>query len=101
MAIMCSLAVCKAQQGMCGHEKVMLSVAVLAVNRLWSLLPDRLTAAKELWQELEASQRMFRGYVAGRDWATENDAGGHFQHPALAAVDHRQLARPFRFLLNA
>jgi hypothetical protein len=31
MAIMCSLAVCKAQQGMCGHEKVMLSVAALAV----------------------------------------------------------------------
>jgi hypothetical protein len=30
MAIMCSLAVCKAQQGMCGHEKVMLSVAALA-----------------------------------------------------------------------
>ena len=24
MAIMCSLAVCKAQAGMCGHEKVML-----------------------------------------------------------------------------
>jgi hypothetical protein len=30
MAIMCSLAVCKAQAGMCGHEKVMLSVAMLA-----------------------------------------------------------------------
>ena len=30
MAIMCSLAVCKAQTGMCGHEKVMLSVAALA-----------------------------------------------------------------------
>jgi len=30
MAIMCSLAVCKAQAGMCGHEKVMLSVAALA-----------------------------------------------------------------------
>jgi hypothetical protein len=30
MAIMCSLAVCKAQQGMCGHEKGMLSVALLA-----------------------------------------------------------------------
>lgn len=30
MAIMCSLSVCKAQQGMCGHEKVMLSVALLA-----------------------------------------------------------------------
>jgi hypothetical protein len=30
MAIMCSLAVCKAQQGMCGHEKAMLSVALLA-----------------------------------------------------------------------
>jgi hypothetical protein len=27
---MCSLAACKAQSGMCGHEKVMLSVAVLA-----------------------------------------------------------------------
>ena len=31
MSIMCSLAVCKAQQGMCGHEKVMLGVAVLSV----------------------------------------------------------------------
>ena len=30
MAIMCSLAVCKAHAGMCGHEKVMLSVALLA-----------------------------------------------------------------------
>lgn len=30
MSVMCSLAACKAQVGMCGHEKVMLSVAVLA-----------------------------------------------------------------------
>lgn len=30
MSVMCSLAVCKVQQGMCGHEKVMLSVALLA-----------------------------------------------------------------------
>ncbi len=30
MSVMCSLAVCKAQAGMCGHEKVMLSVAMLA-----------------------------------------------------------------------
>jgi hypothetical protein len=30
MAIMCSLAVCKAQTGMCSHEKVMLSIALLA-----------------------------------------------------------------------
>ena len=30
MAIMCSLAVCKAQAGMCGHEKVMLSLVALA-----------------------------------------------------------------------
>jgi hypothetical protein len=30
MSVMCSLAVCKAQQGMCGHEKLMLSAAVLA-----------------------------------------------------------------------
>jgi hypothetical protein len=30
MSVMCSLAVCKAQVGMCGHEKVMLSVAMLA-----------------------------------------------------------------------
>ena len=29
-AIMCSLAVCKAQAGMCGHEKAMLSVGILA-----------------------------------------------------------------------
>ena len=31
MSVMCSLAVCKGQAGMCGHEKVMLSVAMLAV----------------------------------------------------------------------
>jgi len=30
MAIMCSLAACKAQEGMCGHEKALLSVALLA-----------------------------------------------------------------------
>lgn len=30
MSIMCSMAVCKAQQGLCGHEKVMLSIALLA-----------------------------------------------------------------------
>ena len=30
MSVVCSLAVCKAQAGMCGHEKVMLSVALLA-----------------------------------------------------------------------
>lgn len=30
MAIMCSLAVCKARAGLCGHEKVMLSLAALA-----------------------------------------------------------------------
>ena len=30
MSVMCSLAVCKAQEGMCGHEKVMLSVVLLA-----------------------------------------------------------------------
>ena len=30
MSVMCSLAVCKTQEGMCGHEKVMLSVAMLA-----------------------------------------------------------------------
>ena len=30
MSVMCSLAVCRAQVGMCGHEKVMLSVALLA-----------------------------------------------------------------------
>jgi hypothetical protein len=29
MAIVCSLAVCKAQVGMCGHEKAILSVALL------------------------------------------------------------------------
>jgi hypothetical protein len=31
MSILCTLAVCKAQQGMCGHEKAMFSVALLAV----------------------------------------------------------------------
>jgi hypothetical protein len=30
MSVMCSLAVCKAQAGMCGHEKAMLGVAMLA-----------------------------------------------------------------------
>ena len=38
MSVMCSLAVCKAQQGMCGHEKVMLSVALLAVLGLGAYL---------------------------------------------------------------
>ncbi|HKC93066.1 MAG TPA: hypothetical protein VKB81_03495 [Nitrospira sp.] len=31
MSVMCSLAACKAQAGMCGHEKAMLSIALLAV----------------------------------------------------------------------
>ncbi len=31
MSVICSLAVCKARDGMCGHEKVMLSVAALLV----------------------------------------------------------------------
>jgi hypothetical protein len=30
MSVMCSLTACKAQEGLCGHEKVMLSVVVLA-----------------------------------------------------------------------
>lgn len=30
MSLMCTLSVCKAQEGMCGHEKAMLSVALLA-----------------------------------------------------------------------
>ena len=30
MAIVCSLAVCNAEVGICGHEKTMLNVAVLA-----------------------------------------------------------------------
>jgi hypothetical protein len=30
MSVMCSLSVCKALAGMCGHEKVMLCVALLA-----------------------------------------------------------------------
>lgn len=30
MSVMCSLAACKAQAGMCGHEKVTLSIALLA-----------------------------------------------------------------------
>ena len=38
MSMMCSLAVCKAQQGMCGHEKVMLSVVLLAVLGLSAYL---------------------------------------------------------------
>ena len=34
MAIMCTLSVCKAQEGMCGHEKAMLSVVLLAAMGL-------------------------------------------------------------------
>lgn len=30
MSVMCSCAACKAQTGMCGHEKVMFGVALLA-----------------------------------------------------------------------
>ncbi len=30
MSLMCSLAVCKAQEGLCGHEKAMFGVALLA-----------------------------------------------------------------------
>jgi hypothetical protein len=30
MSVMCSLALCKAQSGLCGHEKAMLGIAVLA-----------------------------------------------------------------------
>lgn len=30
MSLMCSLSVCKAQEGMCGHEKIMAGIAVLA-----------------------------------------------------------------------
>jgi hypothetical protein len=35
---MCSLAACKAQEGMCGHEKAMLSVAVLVLAGLGAYL---------------------------------------------------------------
>ena len=38
MSVMCSMAVCRAQQGMCGHEKAMLSVAVLAAIGLGAYL---------------------------------------------------------------
>ena len=38
MSVMYSLSVCKAQQGMCGHEKVMLGVALLAVLGLSAYL---------------------------------------------------------------
>ena len=38
MSVMCSLAVCRAQQGMCGHEKAMLGVAVLSVIGLGAYL---------------------------------------------------------------
>jgi hypothetical protein len=30
MSVMCSLAACKAQEGLCGHEKVMFGIALLA-----------------------------------------------------------------------
>ncbi len=29
MSLMCSMQVCKAQSGMCGHEKAMFGIAVL------------------------------------------------------------------------
>ena len=32
MSMMCSAAACKAIPGMCGHEKVMLVVALLAIG---------------------------------------------------------------------
>ncbi len=38
MSVMCSLAACKAQQGLCGHEKAMLTVAVLVVAALGAYL---------------------------------------------------------------
>jgi len=31
MSLMCTMQVCKEQPGMCGHEKVMLAVAVLLI----------------------------------------------------------------------
>jgi hypothetical protein len=31
MSIMCSMQACKAQVGMCGHEKMMFGIAVLLV----------------------------------------------------------------------
>ena len=31
MSVMCSMAACKAQAGMCGHEKVMAVVAVVGL----------------------------------------------------------------------
>jgi hypothetical protein len=31
MSLMCAMQVCKAQPGMCGHEKVMLAVAALLI----------------------------------------------------------------------
>ena len=117
MAIMCSLAVCKAQVGMCGHEKAMLSVAVLAAIGFGRLLPDQLTGGLR-FNRRAASQDAQKGRpskAAGElgDWRRtlwgtlrmtgelRTTLAGHFQHPALAAVDHRQLARPFRFLLDA
>ena len=30
MSVVCSLAACKTQQGLCGHEKVMFSIAFMA-----------------------------------------------------------------------
>jgi hypothetical protein len=31
MSLMCTMQVCKAQEGMCGHEKVMAAVAALLI----------------------------------------------------------------------
>ena len=38
MSVMCSLAACKAQTGMCGHEKAMLGVGLLAAIGLGAYL---------------------------------------------------------------
>jgi hypothetical protein len=38
MTIICSLAVCKAQEGMCGHEKVMPTIAVFLVAGMGAFL---------------------------------------------------------------
>lgn len=34
MSVMCSLAVCKAQEGLCSHEKAMLGIALITVAGL-------------------------------------------------------------------
>ena len=64
MAIMCSLAVCKAQAGMCGHEKAMLSSRHARGYRPWGLLSDQLTGGLRVKKRSLVSQDAQNGIPA-------------------------------------